>query len=160
MLKSAILTTFSITSLLSIASIAGAGSIAQKSAHHSAERKIILLTAEQSIITVPASDLKGIRQAMSQYFKSENEQCDSVLRGIKSFVEGGGCHFIEVKKLQLVEFSSMSATVAVDFVTHDYTLHVQEDSRQPTLEKNKSVGAPIAHYSRILSKVNGKWKIN
>lgn len=159
MLKSAIIATISISSLLSITSIADAKSIDNKSTHHSANQTTLNLTTKQpssNINTVPVSDLRDIHKAINNFYKSENERNDPSGKLVN---DGWGCPFHEITGLQLISFSNTEALVNINMITHGYQLRlINKNPVKFVLQKR--TGAIVGSRNIKLDKVKGKWKVN
>ena len=156
MLKSAIVTTISIASLLSISSIADARSINKKSTHHSDDRNSLHFIVKQSNSSVSKSDLNGISRAISQYYKEQNTKEMPLPQ-----TESGACFFSEVKSLKLVFLSEDSAEVKADINRQSYTLkRIDAKPLRWSYKKNPNSVLAKGTGSILLKKFNGKWKVS
>jgi hypothetical protein len=159
MLKSAIIVTTAIASILSISSIANAAIksnhiIKINSAHHFTSKLIAKgnkarLNRQDSN---PSNQLTGIKQAISEYYKDRNN------KEMPLPSEPGGCFFTEVKSLKLVSFSGTDAEVKAE-------VHKQGYSRERISNKSlewgykKTIVSVKGVSSIMLKKTDGKWKV-
>jgi hypothetical protein len=157
MLKLFIATSLSIASLLSLASIADAGSINQKSAQHSTAQTQLHLSAKQPQSNVSASDLKGINQAIAQYFREKNnKEMPSSPTDSKPV-----CWFFEVKSLRLVSFADNKAEILTKVRAQGY--EIKRIGTNPVRWNYEKTAAQIEgkyEHSILLTKSNGKWKVS
>jgi hypothetical protein len=162
MLKSAILVTTAIASILSIANIANAAgksnhSIKINSAHHFTNKLIAKGKKTQIDRQDPAisRELPGISQAISQYYKEENERLAPSVRAWS-----GACRFLEVKSLTIVDISDKKAEVRADVnVTFYSLLGMYTKPRQWAYEKSKLNTNRSSESTITLKKDDGKWKV-
>jgi hypothetical protein len=157
MLKSAILLTAIASSILSISSIANARTISQISTSHSTNIPKLYLVAKQSkstADTVPQSDLKEIQQAISQFYKLQNEK-----RAPSGRSWSGACLFDEVKTLKLISFSNTEAQVSADIETTSYGLQgMRTTPRKWAFKKEKGTIEKATIIA--LDKFKGKWRVH
>jgi hypothetical protein len=160
MLKAFIATSISITSLLSIASIADAGSINQQSNH---QITLNLITKQPKSVTGKnktavslSRQVADIRLAIVQYYKEVN---DKTIPGAASGFGAG--RFVEVKSLKLVSLSSTNATVEAAITERNYTFSRAFTKRiKLSPEKDQNLLNKINGSENIrLEFTQGKWKV-
>jgi hypothetical protein len=112
-------------------------------------------STRQSKANVPQSEIKGISQAINQYFKDKNN------REISSGQTGGACFFFEVKSLKLVSLADNNAEVLAKVEAQGYKIsRSSPNSSQWIYEKtNTSIPAKNEHMI-MLKKSNEKWKVS
>ena len=113
------------------------------------------LSTRQSKSNVPESEIKGINQAINQYFKEKNN------KEISSGQTGGACFFFEVKSLKLVSLSDDNAEILARVEAQGYKIErSSSNSSQWTYEKtNASIPAKNEHMI-TLKKSSKKWKVS
>jgi hypothetical protein len=151
MLKSAILTTISIALLSSITISANA----QEQANHPRSNLSSLdLIAKQPQSNAAQSDLQGIGQAISQYFKDKNN------KEMSNGQAGGVCFFFEVKSLKLVSLSDDNAEVLVKVAAQGYQVERNSNSSKWLYKKTQASIPAKNEHMMILKKTSGKWKVS
>jgi hypothetical protein len=146
-----------IAAMVSIVFLSSANTVAAKdrSKHkHLGNLPTPNLSARQSKSNAPQSDLKGINQAINQYFKEKNNK--ELLAG----QTGGACFFFEVKSLKLVSLADGDAEILAKVAAQGYSMSRSNNSSQWIYEKtNASIPAKIEHMI-LLKKINNKWKVS
>ncbi|WP_309727901.1 hypothetical protein [Chamaesiphon sp. OTE_75_metabat_556] len=152
MLKSAILTTIAISLLSSVTIVADAK---ERTNHPRSNLFSLDLIAKQSQSDAAHSDLKGIGQAISQYFKDKNN------KEMSNGQAGGVCFFFEVKSLKLVSLSDENAEVLIKVAAQGYQVErVSTNSSKWLYKKTQaSIPAKIEHMM-ILKKSHKKWNVS
>ncbi len=160
MLKSAILVTTAIASILSISNIADAAGksnnlITKPNSIDHFTRNLIAKGKKAQIDrqnSTPSSQLTGIKQAISEYYKDRNN------KEMPLPSEPGGCFFTEVKSLKLVSFSGNDAEVKGEVHTQGYS---RERISNKSLEwgYTKTIVSVKGLSSIMLKKSDGKWKV-
>jgi hypothetical protein len=151
MLKSAILTIISISLLSSISISADA----KERANYPQLNLSLDLIAKQSQSNAAQSDLQGIGQAISQYFKDKNN------KEMSNGQAGGVCFFFEVKSLKLVSLSDDNAEVLVKVAAQGYQVERTSTNSSKWLYKKTQTSLPAKNeHMMILKKSNGKWKVS
>jgi hypothetical protein len=152
MLKSAILTTISISLLLSITTSANAK---ERANYLRSNLSSLDLIAKQPQSNAAQSDLQGIGQAISQYFKDKNN------KEMSNGQAGGVCFFFEVKSLKLVSLSDDNAEVLVKVAAQGYQVERASTNSSKWLYKKTQASLPAKNeHMMILKKSNGKWKVS
>jgi hypothetical protein len=157
MLKSAIFTTISIASLLSLTSIADARPVDKKSIHNPENLPTLHLTAKQSQSNISQSDINGISQAISQYFRDKNN------KEMPSSPEDDkpACWFFEVKSLKLVSLADNQAEVLAKVNAQSYEIkRISNNPPRWSYKKNYASIEAKNEHSIQLKKSNGKWKVS
>jgi hypothetical protein len=164
MLKAFIATSVSISSLLSITSIADAGSINHQSDHHTNHQTTLNLITKQTKSATGKNktavslsrQVADIRIAIIQYYKEVNDKTTS---GAASGFGAG--RFVEVKGLKLVSLSGSNATVEAAITARNYdfskafTKRIKlNPDKDPNL-LNKTDG----NENIRLEFTQGKWKV-
>ncbi len=148
MLRSTILTTISIVSLLSIVTIADAKerSSHQKSTHRSHAQSTLHLTTKKPSI-VPQTDLQGIHQAISAYYRDKNQAL------IPKQPKNQSTKFFEVKSLKLISFAGNVAVLATEVEQKYYTLTGTSIKKsEPSRDKAENIRFKF-------EKISGKWQL-
>jgi hypothetical protein len=181
MLKSAIVATISIASILFIASLADAKDrslaqplgtkIAQSSTHPSASQAKTLLVTKQSEATntkkntaVPESDLKAIRQAYIDFYHKQN------LQAIPKIGHSGATSFHEIKSLKLSSYNTAKGNIESEAkleyvrIERTYSFHTVDDSTNKSIKRkiaydNSNYAPRIMKGSFLARKINGKWQV-
>jgi hypothetical protein len=158
MLKSATFLTTAIASILSVSSVANARSIPKISTEYSNDIPKFYIAAKESksnINTVSQSDLKEIHQAISNFYKLQNEE-----RAPSGSSWSGACLFEEVKTLKLISFSNTAVQVSADIERTSYGLQgMRTTPRQWAFKKEKRFGVVKANEIIALDKFQGKWRV-
>ncbi len=151
MLKSAIFLPLSIAILSSAPVVVDA----KEQSHPQANLSSLNLIAKQSQSSAAQSNLKGIGQAISEYFKDKNN------KEMSNGQAGGACFFFEVKSLKLVSLSDDNAEVIIKVAAQGYQLERTGTNSSKWLYKKTqaSIPAKIEHMM-MLKKSNGKWKVS
>ena len=152
MLKSAILTTISISILSSVTIVADAK---ERMNHPQQNLSSLDLIAKQSQSNAAQSDIKGIGQAISEYFKDKNN------KEMSSGQVGGTCFFFEVKSLKLVSLADDNAEVLVKVAAQGYQVERASTNSSKWLYKKTQASLPAKNeHMMMLKKSYGKWKVS
>jgi hypothetical protein len=164
MLKSAILLTTAIGSILSISSIANAAGKSNNlitqpnSVHHFSSNLIAKGKKAQIDRQDPAisRDLPGISQAISKHYKEWNEKLAP-----SGNAWSGACSFIEIKSLKLTSLSELEAEVEVKTESQSYSLlGLNVKPRQWVYKKYEDSLNQKQTRKISLKKYDGKWKVS
>ncbi len=166
MLKVFVATSISIASLLSITSIADAGSIAPKSTHHSNINTMNLI-APQSNSNVPVLEVTTIHKVLTDTFRAKN------VGSVPKIGQNGATSFIEIQDIKLLSYDAQPLRQAekeakVTF-TEIYRTYSFRTEYYPVgkLVKGRIIYDNTNYPPRIrkqetstLTKINGKWHFN
>jgi hypothetical protein len=181
MLKSAIIATISIASLLSIANITDAKPISKKSTQQSiSQQKPDLIAKKPKLVNtnnaaIPPADLQGIRQAVFEYFGELNDRQnptidqdvrDYKMRGNSSNSTGSkhSSRFIEIKSLKLTSFSTDSymprAELEVEIDAQEYdAVRIIPDPKAWVFKKHYKASGHVRGKTMRIEKFRGKWRV-
>jgi hypothetical protein len=148
MLKSVSIATTAIVSLLATTSISTAKdrSIHKQSTPHSDRQQPLHFNANQPKFTIPQSDLQGIHQAISDYYRSKNQ-------ALISKPANGSTSFFDVKRLTLISFTNKEAEVLTEVEQQHYKL------TNTSIHKLAAQSDAKEKIGFKFEKVNGKWQI-
>jgi hypothetical protein len=113
------------------------------------------LSTKQSTSNVSQSDVKGINQAINQYFKAKNNQ--ELLAG----QTGGACFFFEVKSLKLISLADNNAEILAKVAAQSYSMSRSGNNSSQWIYEKTNVSIPAKTEQMImLEKINKKWKVS
>jgi hypothetical protein len=149
MLKSVLIATTAIVSLLTTTSISIAKdrSIPQSSRPHSDRQQPLPASTKQPKLAIPQSDLQGIYQSISDYYRAKNKAL------ISKPAKSGSTSFFDVKSLTLISFSKIAAEVLTEVEQKHYTL------TNTSIKKLDARVTPPEKIGFKFEKVNGKWQM-
>jgi hypothetical protein len=149
MLKSVPIAIIAIVSLLATTSISTAKdrSIHKQSTPHPDHKQPLHFSAKQPKFTIPQSDLQGIHQAISDYYRTKNQ----VL--ISKPAKSGSTSFFDVTSLTLISFSNTEAEVLTEVTQQRYKL------TNTSVQKLATQNEPKEKIGFKFEKVNGKWQM-
>jgi hypothetical protein len=144
-----------IAATVSIAFLSSANTVAALTHKQSSNLSKLNSSTRQSKSNVSQSEVKGINQAISQYFKEKNN------KELSNCQTGGGCFFFEIKSLKLVSLSDDSAEILAKVESQDYNMErSSSNSSQWSYEKGKIFMPAKNEHMIMLKKINQKWKVS
>jgi hypothetical protein len=144
-----------IAATVSIAFLASANTVTALTHKHQNNLSKLNLSTRQSKSNVPESEIKGINQAINQYFKEKNNK--ELLTG----QSGGACFFFEVKSLKLVSLADNNAEISAKVAAQGYSMSRSSNKSSEWIYEKTNVSIPAKIDQMImLEKINKKWKVS